>query len=57
MRVLLDTLSAVGSITGIGCYTSQLPLLFPDAPMIAAVRSYGNLVAGGAGVAERFWWL
>jgi LmbE family N-acetylglucosaminyl deacetylase len=41
----------------IGCYTSQLALLFPDTPMPEAVRTYGNRVAGGTGIAERFWWL
>lgn len=43
-------------VRAIGCYTSQLPSLFPDVPMPEAVRSYGSLVAGGDGVAERFWW-
>lgn len=44
-------------VRAIGRYASQLPLLFPDLPMPEAVRAYGNRVAGGAGVAERFWWL
>jgi LmbE family N-acetylglucosaminyl deacetylase len=44
-------------VRAIGCYPSQLPLLFPDMPMAEAVRAYGNLVAGGSGIAERFWWL
>ncbi len=44
-------------VRAIGCYPSQLPLLFPDVPMPEAVRAYGNLVAGGTGIAERFWWL
>jgi len=44
-------------IRAIGCYPSQLALLFPDTPMPEAVRAYGSHVAGGAGVAERFWWL
>jgi LmbE family N-acetylglucosaminyl deacetylase len=44
-------------VRAIDCYTSQLPLLFPDEPMAKAIRSYGNLVAGGTGIAERFWWL
>ncbi len=44
-------------VRAIGCYTSQLALLFPDTPMPEAVRTYGNRVAGGTGIAERFWWL
>ncbi|MGI8855687.1 MAG: PIG-L deacetylase family protein [Thermomicrobiales bacterium] len=44
-------------VRAIGCYPSQLSLLFPDVPMPEAVRAYGNLVAGGTGIAERFWWL
>lgn len=44
-------------VRAIGCYTSQLPSLFSDAPMPEAVRAYGQLAAGGTGVAERFWWL
>jgi len=44
-------------VRAIGCYRSQLPLLFPHTPMPEAVRTYGNRVAGGAGIAERFWWL
>lgn len=44
-------------VRAIGCYTSQLALLFPDIPMLEAVRAYGNRVAGGMGVAERLWWL
>lgn len=44
-------------VRAIGCYRSQLPLLFPDTPMPEAVRAYGNLVAGGAGLTERVWWL
>lgn len=44
-------------VRAIGCYASQLPTLFPDTPMPEAVRAYGTLVAGGAGIAERFWWL
>ena len=43
-------------VRAIGCYRSQLPLLFPHTPMPEAVRAYGNYVAGGTGVAERFWW-
>jgi LmbE family N-acetylglucosaminyl deacetylase len=42
-------------VRAIGCYPSQLPLLFPDVPMPEAVRSYSTVVAGGAGIAERFW--
>gem|GEM_PF-4247191 len=44
-------------VRAIGCYTSQLPSLFPTTPMPEAVRAYGNRVAGGMGVAERFWWI
>lgn len=44
-------------VRAIGCYASQLPLLFPKTPMPAAVRAYGERVAGGRGVAERFRWL
>lgn len=44
-------------VRAIGCYTSQLPSLFADASIPDAIRSCGNLVAGGAGIAERFWWL
>ncbi len=45
-------------IRAIGCYPSQLSGLFPDvATMPEAVRAYGQLVASGTGVAERFWWL
>lgn len=44
-------------VRAIGCYPSQLALLFPDTPMPEAVRAYGSHVAGGVGVAERFWWL
>lgn len=43
-------------VRAISCYTSQLALLFPDMPIAEAVRAYGNRVAGGTGVAERFWW-
>jgi LmbE family N-acetylglucosaminyl deacetylase len=43
-------------VRAISCYASQLHSLFPDAPMPEAVRAYGNLVAGGNGTAERFWW-
>jgi LmbE family N-acetylglucosaminyl deacetylase len=43
-------------VCAIGCYTSQLALLFPDTPMPEAVHAYGARVAGGAGIAERFWW-
>lgn len=61
---LAETASEVIDITqwletkvrAIGCYTSQLALLFPDTPMPEAVRAYGNRIAGGTGVAERFWW-
>ncbi len=44
-------------VRAIRCYTSQLALLFPDMPMPEAVRAYGDRVAGGTGIAERFWWL
>lgn len=43
-------------IRALACYPSQLPSLFRDTPMAEAVRVYGAHVAGGAGVAERFWW-
>lgn len=42
-------------IRAIECYTSQIPVLFPETPMPAAVRDYAASVAGGAGAAERFW--
>jgi LmbE family N-acetylglucosaminyl deacetylase len=62
---LAEALPAVIDITpwlatkvrAIGCYPSQLRSLFPTVPMPEAVRAYGTLVAGGTGVAERFWWL
>jgi LmbE family N-acetylglucosaminyl deacetylase len=44
-------------VRAIGCYPSQLPLLFPTMPVLDAIRAHGNLVAGGTGIAERFWWL
>lgn len=43
-------------VRAIGCYASQLALLFPDTPMPEAVRASGNRVASGVGAAERFWW-
>ncbi len=43
-------------IRAIACYRSQLPSLFRDMPMADAVRAYGVHVAGGRGIAERFWW-
>jgi LmbE family N-acetylglucosaminyl deacetylase len=43
-------------VRAISCYPSQLPSLFRDAPMEEAVRAYGAHVAGGDGIAERFWW-
>lgn len=42
-------------IRAIACYPSQLPSLFRGVPMPDAVRVYGTHVAGGRGVAERFW--
>ncbi len=44
-------------IRAIECYASQVPVLFPDTPMPDAVRAYTEAVAGGNGVAERFWLL
>jgi len=44
-------------IRAIACYPSQLPSLFRGVPMPEAVRAYGTHVAGGHGVAERFWLL
>jgi LmbE family N-acetylglucosaminyl deacetylase len=43
-------------IRALACYPSQLPSLFREMPMAEAVRAYGAHVAGGTGVAERFWW-
>ncbi len=42
-------------IRAIACYASQLPLLFPDTPMPAAVRAYAAHVANDTTLAERFW--
>ncbi len=42
-------------IRAIACYTSQVPILFPETPMPDAVHAYAEVVAGGAGAAERFW--
>lgn len=36
-------------------YASQLPLLFPDAPMPHAVHAYAVHIAAPTGLAERFW--
>jgi LmbE family N-acetylglucosaminyl deacetylase len=43
-------------ICAIACYASQLPSLFRDGAMAETVRAYSAHVAGGNGIAERFWW-
>ena len=42
-------------IRAIACYTSQVPILFPETSMPDAVHAYAEVVAGEAGAAERFW--
>jgi len=40
----------------IACYRSQHSTLFPDGRIVETLRAYGAHIAGGIGVAERFWW-